>query len=72
MESSNYPTMAEALAWLKQKGVAHKQQTDHQIKIGRTLSWYPVRGTIVDGSTRLKVRGRFALDRILVEKAGEL
>jgi hypothetical protein len=64
--------MDEALAWLKHQGIPHQKLTDHQIRIGRRLAWYPVRGTIVNGSVRLEERGRLALEFIIAGMGDEL
>ncbi len=71
MTPTDDPDMAEALAWLRTTGVPHQQKTAYQIKIGRTISYYPRSGAInLDtrtGSQAHPQRGRRALER-LIEK----
>lgn len=71
---SNYPTMDEALAWLRAEGVPHKKLTDHHIKVDRNISWWPARGTIFrDGAkSRYPEPGRRALAKLLKLKEDDL
>jgi hypothetical protein len=44
---SNYPTTAEALAWLTRQRIPHRQVSPHRIAVGQKINWYLVKGTIV-------------------------
>src|SRR5690242_9263393 len=52
------PAMVEAIVWLSRERIAFARVSVHQLKIGRTLSFYPVKGTIMyDRQKPLPQRG---------------
>jgi hypothetical protein len=61
--------MAEALAWLRTRGLRVKQPTPFQIKVA-DVSYYPERGTIfVDGEKRRRPEtGLAALEKLLINR----
>jgi hypothetical protein len=61
------PTFAAAVAWLRTHNLPCRQVTRYQLKIGRSVSFYPHRGTIfVDGEDEARERtGLAALEAVL-------
>ncbi len=58
--------MVEAIVWLSRERIAFARVSAHQLKIGPTLSFYPVKGTIMhDGQKPLPQRGLPALQALL-------
>ena len=61
------PTFDAAVAWLRTHHLPYRQVTRYQLKIGRSVSFYPHRGTIfVDGEDEARERtGLAALEAVL-------
>src|SRR3954454_3659874 len=65
--------MVEAIVWLSRERIAFARVSAHQLKIGRTLSFYPVKGTIMhDRQKPLPQRGLTALQALLHRPAPTL
>jgi hypothetical protein len=47
MSNPEYPSMDEALDWLKRECIPHRKVSPHQIKVCGFINWYPAKGTIV-------------------------
>jgi hypothetical protein len=63
---TDHPAMIEAVVWLCRERIPFVRVSPHQLKIGRTLSFYPVKGAIVlDGQRPLPQRGLPALKALL-------
>ena len=64
------PTFAAAVAWLRTHHLPYRQVTRYQLKIGRSVSFYPHRGTIfVDGEDEAREQtGLAALETALREQ----
>ena len=64
--AADHPAMVEAIVWLSRERIAFARVSAHQLKIGRTLSFYPVKGTIMhDRQKPLPQRGLPALQALL-------
>ena len=58
--------MIDAIVWLSRERIAFARVSAHQLKIGPTLSFYPVKGTIMhDRQKPLPQRGLAALQALL-------
>ena len=60
----------EAMAMLDEIGALYRITSDHQIKIGRCVSYYPSKGSIfIDGEKSARPdRGLHALRELLIER----
>src|SRR3954454_19608457 len=66
LDRADHPAMIEAIVWLSRERIAFARVSAHQLKIGRTLSFYPVKGTIIhDRQKPLPQRGLAALQALL-------
>jgi hypothetical protein len=66
LDRADHPAMTEAIEWLSRERIAFARVSDHQLKIGRTLSFYLVKGTIMhDRQKPLPQRGLAALQALL-------
>ena len=64
--AADHPAMIEAIVWLSRERIAFARVSAHQLKIGPTLSFYPVKGTIMhDRQKPLPQRGLPALQALL-------
>jgi hypothetical protein len=72
MDISEYPSMDEALAWLKRECIPHRQVSPHQIKVCGSINWYPVKGTIILDSVQRRhpTTGRSALHELALVHLG--
>jgi hypothetical protein len=67
MTHKSDPTFAEAEAWLRARRISSRRTSRYQLKIGRTISYYPHKGTIfVDGEDEARPHtGLAALEAVL-------
>jgi hypothetical protein len=65
-DHADHPAMIEAIVWLSRERIAFARVSPHQLKIGPTHSFYPVKGTIMhDGRKPFLERGLVALKALL-------
>jgi hypothetical protein len=66
LRPDDHPKMIEAITWLSSERIAFARVSPHQLKIGATLSFYPVKGTLMfDRQKPLPHRGLEDLKRLL-------
>ena len=67
MSNPEYPSMEEALDWLRSEGIPHRKVSPHQVKVCGCINWYPVKGTIVLDSEQRRhhATGRSALHELV-------
>jgi hypothetical protein len=66
LQRNDDPAMVEAIVWLSRQRIAFARVSPYQLKIGPSLSFYPVKGTLrYDGEPALPVRGLSALQALL-------
>lgn len=64
------PAMIDAVVWLSRQRIPFARVSPHQLKIGPSRSFYPVKGTLVfDGQSALPQRGLAALQALLIQLA---
>lgn len=74
MTLSEFPTMEEAINWLRSEGIPRRKVSPHQLKVDGDINWYPAKGTIVLDSEqrRHKATGRDALVKLLTARGHRL